>query len=89
VRMAALENGAAWNLLACECMGALHHYFAVLALALGLDSSAAVLRPAGAPFMPLRCPHQAPGLRMGMVGSTTVDRPAHVQDKAIARHCNG
>ena len=37
----------------------------VLALALGVNSFAAVLRPAGSPFMPLRCSHQAPGLRTG------------------------
>jgi hypothetical protein len=65
VRMAALENGAAWNLLACECMGALRHYFAVLALVLGVNSSAAVLRPSVSPFMPLRCSRQAPRLRTG------------------------
>jgi hypothetical protein len=40
---------------------------AVLALALGVHSSAAVPRPSGSSFMPLRCAHQAPGLRIGAV----------------------
>jgi hypothetical protein len=54
----------------------------VLALALGVNSSAAVLRPAGSPFMPLRCSHQAPGLRKELVGVTTVDRRPRVQELA-------
>jgi hypothetical protein len=37
----------------------------VHALALGVNSSAAVLRPSASPFMPLRCSHQAPMLRTG------------------------
>jgi hypothetical protein len=48
----------------------------VLALALGVNSFAAVLRPAGSPFMPLRCPHQAPELRAESGGATAVDRQA-------------
>jgi ribosomal protein L32 len=48
----------------------------VLALALGVNSSAAVLRPAGSPFMPLRCSHQAPGLRT----------EEGVQQRLIAHH---
>jgi hypothetical protein len=52
--------------------------WSVLALALGVDGYAAVLRPAGSPFMPLRRPRQAPELRTGMVWSHTVDRqPLH------------
>ena len=46
----------------------------VLALALGVHSCAAVPRPAASSLMPLRCAHQAPGLRSGMVCSHTVDR---------------
>ncbi len=38
----------------------------VHAPALGVYGSAAVLRPAGSPFMPLRRTHQAPELRMGL-----------------------
>jgi hypothetical protein len=47
---------------------------AVLALALGVHSSAAVPRPAASSFMPLRCARQVPELRQGMVGCDTVDR---------------
>jgi hypothetical protein len=43
-------------------------FSSVLALALGMHSSAAVPRPAASSFMPLRCAHQAPELRSGMVG---------------------
>jgi hypothetical protein len=39
----------------------------VLALALGVNSSAAVLRPSASPLMPLRCSRQAPELRIGVV----------------------
>ena len=46
----------------------------MLALALGMCDSVAVLRPAGSPFMPLRRTHQAPELRSGMVGAEGVDR---------------
>jgi hypothetical protein len=41
----------------------------VLAMALGGHSSAAVPRPAASSLMPLRCAHQAPELRSGMVGA--------------------
>ncbi len=46
----------------------------VLALALGVHSSAAVPRPAASSLMPLRCAHQVPGLRTGLVGATAVER---------------
>jgi hypothetical protein len=44
----------------------------VLALALGVHSSAAVPRPSASSFMPLRYAHQAPGLRKGMVWGAMV-----------------
>jgi hypothetical protein len=46
----------------------------VPALALGVYSSAAVPRPLGSSFMPLRCTHQAPELRTAIVWCYTVDR---------------
>ncbi len=52
------------------------------ALALGVNSIKAVLRPAGSPFMPLRCPHQAPVLRTELGGAPAVDRPPCSQELA-------
>jgi hypothetical protein len=47
----------------------------VLAPALGVHSSAAAPRPVASSLMPLRCAHQVPDLRTGMVWCHTVDRP--------------
>jgi hypothetical protein len=53
-----------------------HVRVAVLALALGVHSSAAVPRPSGSSLMPLRCAHQVPELRQCIVGGARVDRPS-------------
>jgi hypothetical protein len=57
-------------------------FWPVHALALGVGSSAAVPRPSGSSFMPLRCPHQAPELRIGISWSTTLNRPPWWLDQA-------
>ena len=49
-------------------MGGAAQASAVLALTLGVDGYAAVPRPSASSLMPLRRPHQAPELRMGLVG---------------------
>jgi hypothetical protein len=55
--------------------------YPVHALALGMYSSAAVPRPSGSSFMPLRCTYQAPELRTGMVGSQAVVRQPSSQEQ--------
>jgi hypothetical protein len=53
----------------------------VLALALGVDGSAAVPPPLASSLMPLRRPHQAPELRLGLEAAIAVDRPPRSRER--------